>query len=139
MANAHLERVPVLLIGGCPPVPQDDLGPLQGIDHAGILAPVTRWSRTLRVAEQGARATSTRPGRWRRATATRPGLVRGDPTDVLRQTVHPAVVLDEHLAGVRRPPQRPDAALVEAAAALLRAAGVRWSSPVAAPAMPARR
>ncbi|MBL8473073.1 MAG: hypothetical protein KF778_02515 [Rhodocyclaceae bacterium] len=27
MTNAHLERVPVLLIGGCPPVPQDDLGP----------------------------------------------------------------------------------------------------------------
>ena len=44
------------------------------------------------------------------------------PTDVLRQCVHPAVVLDEHLAGVRRPPQRPDAALVEAAAALLRSA-----------------
>jgi len=55
MANAHLERVPVLLIGGCPPRPQDDLGPLQGIDHAAILAPVTRQSRTLRVAEQIAR------------------------------------------------------------------------------------
>ena len=37
MANAHLERVPVLLIGGCPPVPQDDLGPLQGIDHVAIM------------------------------------------------------------------------------------------------------
>ncbi|MCU0775720.1 MAG: thiamine pyrophosphate-binding protein, partial [Ideonella sp.] len=52
MANAHLERVPVLLIGGCPPVPQDDLGPLQGIDHVGILAPVTRSARTLRTADQ---------------------------------------------------------------------------------------
>ncbi|MBU6438506.1 MAG: thiamine pyrophosphate-binding protein, partial [Betaproteobacteria bacterium] len=40
MTNAHLERVPVLLIGGCPPRAQDDLGPLQGIDHAAILAPV---------------------------------------------------------------------------------------------------
>ncbi len=39
MANAQLERVPVLLIGGCAPVPQDDLGPLQGIDHVSILRP----------------------------------------------------------------------------------------------------
>ena len=31
MANAQLERVPVLLIGGCAPGAQDDLGPLQGI------------------------------------------------------------------------------------------------------------
>ena len=47
MTHAHLERVPVLLIGGCPPVPQDDLGPLQGIDHVAILSPVTRQARTL--------------------------------------------------------------------------------------------
>ena len=122
MANAHLERVPVLLIGGCPPVPQDDLGPLQGIDHAGILAPVTRWSRTLRVADQVARDLDKA---WSLAQGDggSPGPVYVEiPTDVLRQTVHPAVVLDEHLAGVRRPPQRPDAALVEAAAALLRSA-----------------
>ena len=50
MANAMLERVPVLLIGGCAPVPQDDLGPLQGIDHVSIMRPVTRSARTLRVA-----------------------------------------------------------------------------------------
>ena len=51
MANAQLERVPVLLIGGCAPVPQDDLGPLQGIAHVDIMRPVTRASRTLRVAD----------------------------------------------------------------------------------------
>ena len=39
IANAQLERVPVLLIGGCAPVPQDDLGPLQGIDHVSIMKP----------------------------------------------------------------------------------------------------
>ena len=31
VANADLERASVLLIGGCPPRPQDDLGPLQGV------------------------------------------------------------------------------------------------------------
>ena len=51
MANAQLERVPVLLIGGCAPRAQDDLGPLQGVPHTDILRPVTRLSRTLRVAD----------------------------------------------------------------------------------------
>ena len=31
MANASLARVPVLLIGGCPPRPQVNMGPLQDI------------------------------------------------------------------------------------------------------------
>ena len=51
IANAFLERVPVLLIGGCAPVPQDDMGPLQGIDHVSIMKPVTRSARTLRTAD----------------------------------------------------------------------------------------
>jgi hypothetical protein len=38
----------VLLIGNRPPMPQDDLGPPQGIDRAAIMAPVTRSSRALR-------------------------------------------------------------------------------------------
>src|SRR5262247_659383 len=52
MANAYLARVPVLLIGGCPPRPQVNMGPLQDIPHVDILRPVARTSRTLRVAEQ---------------------------------------------------------------------------------------
>src|SRR6186713_1141344 len=33
MANADLERAPVLLIGGCAPRPQEDLGVFQGVPH----------------------------------------------------------------------------------------------------------
>ena len=91
MANAHLERVPVLLIGGCPPRAQDDLGPLQGIDHAAILAPVTRQSRTLRVADQIARDLDKA---WAMADGdgNPPGPVYVEiPTDVLRETVADAV------------------------------------------------
>src|SRR5262249_27678633 len=51
-ATASLARVPVLLIGGCPPRPQVNMGPLQDIPHVDLLRPVTRTSRTLRVAEQ---------------------------------------------------------------------------------------
>ena len=122
MTHAHLERVPVLLIGGCPPVPQDDLGPLQGIDHAAILAPVTRHARTLRVAEQIARDLDKA---WALADGDggAPGPVYLEiPTDVLRQTVHPACVLDEHMAPKRRPRVVPDATLVAQAAELLRVA-----------------
>jgi acetolactate synthase I/II/III large subunit len=122
ITNAHLERVPVLLIGGCPPVPQDDLGPLQGIDHVAILAPVTRHARTLRVAEQIARDLDKA---WSIAEGGggAPGPVYIDiPTDVLRQTVHPACVLGEHLAPKPRPRAQPDAALIARAAELLRAA-----------------
>jgi acetolactate synthase-1/2/3 large subunit len=52
MANASLARAPVLLIGGCPPRAQVNMGPLQDIPHVDILKPVTRAARTLRVAEQ---------------------------------------------------------------------------------------
>ena len=122
LTNAHLERVPVLLIGGCPPRPQDDLGPLQGIAHADILAPVTRQSRTLRTADQIVRDLDKA---WALALGDggAPGPVYLEiPTDVLRETVPAAVVLEEHLRPQHRPPLAPDAGLVAQAAAVLRAA-----------------
>ncbi|MFN5156544.1 MAG: thiamine pyrophosphate-binding protein, partial [Betaproteobacteria bacterium] len=112
LTNAHLERVPVLLIGGCPPRPQDDLGPLQGIDHVAIVQPVTRPARTLRVADQVARDLDKA---WSLALGDggAPGPVYVEiPTDVLRETVPEAVVLPEHLRPHPRPPQAPDAGLV---------------------------
>ena len=122
MTNAHLERVPVLLIGGCPPVPQDDLGPLQGIDHVQILHPVTRWSRTLRVAEQIARDLDKA---WAMADGdgNPPGPVYVEiPTNVLRETVPDAVVLEEHLRAKPRRVLQPVTAEVARAATLLRQA-----------------
>jgi len=122
MTHAHLERVPVLLIGGCPPRPQDDLGPLQGIDHVALLAPVTRHARTLRVADQIARDLDKA---WALAQGDGgpPGPVYIEiPTDVLRETVPAACVLPEHLMPTVRPPQLPDAGLVAQAAAVLRSA-----------------
>ena len=44
--------MPVLVIGGCTSRAQANLGPLQDIPHVDILRPVTRQSRTLRVADQ---------------------------------------------------------------------------------------
>jgi acetolactate synthase-1/2/3 large subunit len=119
IANASLERVPVVLIGGCAPVPQDDLGPLQGIDHVSIMRPVTRSSRTLRTADNILRdldkAWSTAIG-----DGNAPGPVYVEiPTDVLRKVVPSGVVLQEYLTP--RPSRRipPDAAEASRAAQLI--------------------
>jgi len=119
MANAHLERVPVLLIGGCAPVPQDDLGALQGIDQVSILKPVTRSARTLRDAANLLRdldkAWSTAMG-----DGNAPGPVYVEiPTDVLRERVPPGVVLKEFLAPKPRRRIVADTADVGRAAALI--------------------
>jgi acetolactate synthase-1/2/3 large subunit len=122
MVNAQLERVPVLLIGGCAPRPQDDLGPLQGVAHTEILQPVTRFSRTLRVADNVLRdldkAASAALG-----DGGSPGPAYAEiPTDVLRESVHPNVVLPEYLA--YRAPRRipPDPTEVARAAELVASA-----------------
>jgi acetolactate synthase-1/2/3 large subunit len=122
MANAMLERAPVLLIGGCAPVPQDDLGPLQGIDHVSIMKPITRSARTLRVPDNILRdldkAWSTAAG-----DGNPPGSVYVEiPTDVLRATVAPALALPEWL--LPKPPRciPPDPAEVARAAELIGAA-----------------
>src|SRR5215467_11443891 len=119
MANAQLERVPVLLIGGCAPVAQDDLGPLQGIAHVDIMRPVTRLARTLRVADNVLRDLDKAL-----ATAQGDGGVPGPvyveiPTDVLREIVPAAIVLDEYLTARPRRRVPPDPADIERAAQMI--------------------
>jgi len=122
MANASLARTPVLLIGGCPPRPQVNMGPLQDIAHVEILRPVTRQARTLRVAEQVLREFDEAVARAV-GDVGEPGPVYLEiPTDVLREELPPALAMDEWLAP--KPPRRmpPDPAAVEEAARLIRAA-----------------
>jgi len=119
IANAQLERVPVLLIGGCAPVAQDDMGPRQGIAHVDILRPVTRLARTLRVADNVPRDLDKAL-----ATAQGDGAVPGPvyveiPTDVLRETVPATIVLDEYLTARPRRRLPPDPADIERAARLI--------------------
>jgi acetolactate synthase-1/2/3 large subunit len=114
-ANASLARMPVMIIGGCPPRPQVNMGPLQDIPHVDILRPVTRTSRTLRVAEQVIRELDEA---WSRAMGDlgEPGPVYLEiPTDVLRQDVPPVLVLDEWM--MKKPPREivPQPAAIEAA------------------------
>jgi acetolactate synthase-1/2/3 large subunit len=122
IANAQLERAPVLLIGGCAPRPQEDLGPLQEVPHTAIMAPITRLSRTLRVADNVLRdldkAVSAALG-----DVTTPGPVYVEiPTDVLRETVNPNLILDEYLRPAPRRCIPPDHADVQRAAAIIASA-----------------
>ena len=122
VANADLERAPVLVIGGCPPARQDAMGPLQGTPHVDILRPVTRVARTLRSAEQVVRELDAALA-LAAGDGGAPGPVYVEiPTDVLRTQVAAAVALPEYL--VRRANVRtlPDPAAIERAAALLRGA-----------------
>jgi acetolactate synthase-1/2/3 large subunit len=105
MANASLARAPVLLIGGCTSRPQANMGPLQDIPHVDILRPVTRASRTLRVAEQVIRELDEAVARAT-GDAGEPGPVYVEiPTDVLRTHVPSQLVLDEWIAA--KPARRP--------------------------------
>ncbi len=110
MANASLARAPVLLIGGCTSRPQANMGPLQDIPHVDILRPVTRTSRTARVAAQVMRELDEAVARAM-GDAGEPGPVYIEiPTDVLRTSVPPQLVLDEWMAA--KPPRAvpPDSA-----------------------------
>ena len=133
MANASLARAPVLLIGGCTSRPQANMGPLQDIPHVDILRPVTRASRTLRVADQVIRELDEAVARAM-GDAGEPGPVYVEiPTDVLRTHVPPQLVLDEWMQAkpARRPIARPRRRSRRRSTCSGRRSG-RWSSPAAA-------
>jgi acetolactate synthase-1/2/3 large subunit len=122
VANAFLARVPVLLIGGCPPRAQVNMGPLQDIPHIDILRPVTRTARTLRVPDQVVREMDEAVARAM-GDAGEPGPVYLEiPTDVLRALVPPALVLNEWLM------PKPARVLPPDSAAVARAVDVLWSA-----------
>lgn len=115
MANASLARIPVLLIGGCTSRPQANMGPLQDIPHVDILRPVTRQSRTLRVADQVIREFDEAVSRAF-GDLGEPGPVYLEiPTDVLRTVVKKNLVLDDWMKPRATRVIAPDPAAIELA------------------------
>lgn len=122
MANASLARIPVLLLGGCTSRPQANMGPLQDIAHVDILRPVTRFSRTARVADQAVRELDEAIARAF-GDVGEPGPVYLEvPTDVLRTRVPENLVPDDWVRAkpTRRTP--PEPTQVAEAVSALRAA-----------------
>ena len=122
IANADLARVPVVLIGGCPPRPQANMGPLQDIPHVAIMAPVARYSRTARVPEQALREMDEAIARASGDLGEAGPSYIEFPTDVLRTTVPPALMVEDWLTAKPRRRIAPDAGDVAAAVAEIRAA-----------------
>jgi acetolactate synthase I/II/III large subunit len=112
VANASLARAPVLVIGGCTSRAQANLGPLQDIPHVDILRPVTRQSRTLRVADQVIREFDEGVARAF-GDLGEPGPVYLEiPTDVLRTHVPADLVLEEWMHRKKPRVIPPDPAIV---------------------------
>jgi thiamine pyrophosphate-dependent acetolactate synthase large subunit-like protein len=81
VANAYMDSIPMVLIGGRSPLADDDRLPLQAVDQMGLLRPITKWARSVthteRIPEYVAAA-------FRHAVSGRPGPVFLElPIDVL--------------------------------------------------------
>jgi len=92
IANAHVSRVPILVISGVPPRPQENMGALQAVPQAEIVRPITRYARTVSRAEHVLReldeAVSCAEGH-----CNEPGPAFIDfPTDLLREEIPEAFV-----------------------------------------------
>ena len=91
IANAHVSRVPVLVLSGAPPRPQENRGALQDMDHPALLHSITRYARRVRepalVLQELDEAIARAFGE-----GGEPGPVFLDfPTDVLRAEVSSAL------------------------------------------------
>ena len=95
IANAYLSNSSVLLIGGCTPIPQSNMGPLQDIPHVDILKPITNYARTARVPEQIIRELDL-AYTYAIGNFGDPGPSYIEiPTDILRESVDEKLVLEE--------------------------------------------
>ncbi len=116
VANAYMDAIPLICIAGRSPLRDDDHLPLQGMDQIALMAPITKFARTVlqpeRIGEYVLMA-------WRQATSGRPGPVFLDiPIDVL---FTPTLDVAMPTFGRQEPVQRsvPTASALDAALDLL--------------------
>ena len=96
IANASSARVPLLLVAGCAPRPQTNMGPLQEMPHVAVMAPITRYARTCRVAEAVPRELDEAVARaFGDGGEPGPSYIEF-PTDVLREPVAAQLVLEDY-------------------------------------------
>jgi acetolactate synthase I/II/III large subunit len=119
IANAHVSRVPVLVLSGVTPRPQENRGALQDMSHTALVSSITRYARTVRHAHAVPReldaAIAAALGH-----AGEPGPAFIDfPVDVQREVVPAALCAGEHVQGVTKPRTRPFDDDISAAAELI--------------------
>ncbi|MCJ7682687.1 MAG: thiamine pyrophosphate-binding protein, partial [Desulfobacteraceae bacterium] len=92
IANAHVSRVPILVISGVPPRPQENMGALQSVPQTEIVRPITRYARTITGAEHVLRELDEAVS-FAEGHCGEPGPVFIDfPTDLLREKIPEALV-----------------------------------------------
>lgn len=107
IANAHMSRMPVLVISGVPPRPQEGRGALQDMSHVDLVRSITRYARTVRHAHSVLRELDAAICAATGYTGE-PGPAFIDfPVDVQRETVPAALLATEQLAGTTRPRVQP--------------------------------
>ena len=122
IANAHVSRMPVLVLSGTPPRPQENRGALQDMSHTALLGSITRYARTVRHAHALPREMDAAIGAAL-GRAGEPGPAFLDfPVDVQREAIPAALTRIEQIEGRTLPRTRPlDADLDAAAAAIAEA------------------
>jgi acetolactate synthase-1/2/3 large subunit len=139
LANALIDCVPVVALGGSSPVAQYGLGAFQEIDQVAAMRPLVKWAERVHDAR---RIPEMIGAAIRQAVSGKPGPVYLDlPGDVLYEKVEPAdVAWPAPIGGAARPRPAGDPALIEKAVALLADAerpiavsgsGVLWSDAAA--------
>jgi len=123
IANAHVSRVPLLVISGVPPRAQRTLGALQELPQADIVRPITRYARTVGWATHVLRELDEAFA-CARGQGNEPGPTFLDfPTDILRETLPAHLVEEERFRERQVFPSAPDPEIIRRAVDLL------WSCP----------
>jgi len=120
LANAYLDRTPVLYVSGSAALRDAETNTLQaGIDQVAVARPLTKWAHAITLAREIPRLVAHA---IRIATSPPSGPVLLDaPMDVLTATVEEETVRIPHTIAVETRPA-PDGAAIDAALDLLEAA-----------------
>ena len=119
VANAYVDCVPMLIIGGRHPVVEEEMLPLQELHGLPLMEPITKWSRVIR---EPTRIPEYIGMAFRQATTGRPGPVFLEiPADVLAIRVEEEHVAFPHASRLELRPA-PSPAAVKQALAVLRQA-----------------
>lgn len=120
IANAHVSRVPVLVISGVPPRAQENMGALQAIPQADMVRPITRYARTVRRAEHVLRELDEAVA-YAEGHCGEPGPAFIDfPTDLLREEM-PGAFIDPSRFAAREPVR-----LIPSPESIRKAAEILW-------------
>jgi len=119
IANAHVSRVPVLVLSGLPPMPQENRGALQDIVHTDLVRSITRYARTVHHADLALQEIDEAVSRAL-GQGGEPGPVYVDfPVDVVRARVSAAMQMPERFTPRADIEMMPDDVSIRAAVELL--------------------